>query len=109
MKVLLSGISIAARLTWGLPVWSPANAMTAQTHNEPGYNFPHPAGDADNVPVRAEVKYDGVATPAAVWRGMHVGSYAGIRSWMTSKWFYARRGGSHPSPSQLTSNLPNYL
>jgi len=66
MKVLLSGLSIAALLTWGLPVWSPANAATAQTHNEPGYNFPHPAGDADNVPVRAEVKYDGVATPAAV-------------------------------------------
>ena len=66
MKVLLSGISIAALLTWGLPVWSPANAMTGQAHNEQGYNFAHPTGDADNVPVRAEVKYDGVATRAAV-------------------------------------------
>jgi len=56
MKVLLSGISIAALLTWGLPAWSPANAMTGQAYNEQGYNFAHPTGDADNVPVRAEVK-----------------------------------------------------
>ena len=66
MKVLLSSVSIAALLAWGLPAWSPANAMTTQTHNQPGYNFPHPTGDADNVPVRAEVKHDGVSTPAAV-------------------------------------------
>ena len=34
MKMLLSGMAIGALLSWGLPVWSPANAIAPQSHNE---------------------------------------------------------------------------
>ena len=63
MKTLSGAVAIA--LFSLVPTWSPANAMTMQTHNEPGYNFPHPAADADNVPVRAEAKHDGMSAPMA--------------------------------------------
>jgi hypothetical protein len=66
MKILLSSVAMAALLTCGLATLTPADAMTAQTHNEPGYNFLHPMADADNVPVRAEVKHDGISSPAAL-------------------------------------------
>jgi hypothetical protein len=41
MKMLSSGVVISALLSWGLPVWSPANAIAPQTHNEPGYSVWH--------------------------------------------------------------------
>jgi hypothetical protein len=41
MKMFLSGMAIAALLSWGLPLWSPANAIATQTHNEPGYSVWH--------------------------------------------------------------------
>jgi hypothetical protein len=62
MKILLSAVAIAALFSW-VPTSSPAHAMTMQTHNKPGYNFPHLAADADNVPVRAEAKHDGMSAP----------------------------------------------
>jgi hypothetical protein len=66
MRMFLSGVAMTALLTCGLATLTPADAVTAQTHNEPGYNFLHPTADADNVPVRAEVKHDGMSSPAAL-------------------------------------------
>jgi hypothetical protein len=66
MRILLMGVATAALLTCGLVTLTSAKAMTAQTYNEPGYNFLHPTADADNVPVRAEVKHDGISSPAAL-------------------------------------------
>jgi hypothetical protein len=40
MKMFVGGIVIGA-LSWGLPVWSPTNAIAFQTHNEPGYRVWH--------------------------------------------------------------------
>lgn len=62
MKMVVSGVVIAALLGWGLPAWSPANAMTTQTHKKLGYK--HFTADAESMPVRVEQKHDGVSAPA---------------------------------------------
>jgi hypothetical protein len=66
MRILSSSVATAALLTCGLATLTSVDAMTVQTLNEPGYNFSHPTADADNVTVRAEVKHDGISSPAAL-------------------------------------------
>jgi hypothetical protein len=72
MKVFLSGAAVAAFLACGVPAWSltmtnpraqPGTSATTPAfgQNQPGYDFSHPMADADNVPVRAEQKHDGIS------------------------------------------------
>jgi hypothetical protein len=61
MKMVLSGVVVAALFSWGLPAWSPANAVTMQTHKQSGYK--HSTADAENMSVRVEQKHDGGSAP----------------------------------------------
>jgi len=61
MKMVLSGVVVAALFSWGLPVWSQANAVTTQIHKKSGYK--HTTADAENMPVRVERKHEGGSAP----------------------------------------------
>ena len=61
MKMVLSGVVVAALFSWGWLTWSPANAVTTQTYNKSSYK--HSTADAENMPVRVEQKHYGGSAP----------------------------------------------
>jgi len=70
MKMLLSGMAIGALLSWGLPVWPPANAIAPQSHNEAAYSvwrgMSVPAVDVGGVCSSKEMPVMGARL---TWRG----------------------------------------